>query len=604
MENITKILAAILALMMLLTACSPTVPAETTTAPTTEATTAPTTEPPTEPAPPPTTEPTEPPTEPEPDYPGNFTTADVEFFTDLFKQTAGENGPGPVNYYNRLMFATFSAPEEADLMRIFYDQDVDENQDLTDAEKAFLATQPSIALNLDVVRVSAAKMEATLKSHLGLSLEDMKGVGMDQLVYFKDTDCYYNSKGDTGIVPFEILGGSWQPDGTVKVYYDYYLGMENRIITLRSAGDSFYVLSNETAAEFTETAVLFPEAPEAAKVKALPENFDISTLVQPYWQQCVKFNNNTFYLSIPAIYPFSQGAINCQQKIYEIFETSLRAHLEGLAASGNTPTCSLEMPEENVAEFFSSGPVCYFGYTAHYRKGILSILIRTDDLFSSQSYYHVFNLKVPEGTAVQDPHLGASDEMLVESLRVTYNQMHAMLDPSLDFYQDNLKKTLSEDNIDACRVFYGEDGRRMVAAYIYTMGSVDRVERVFPLKEVAVSTPEETAEEAAEEYIESMEDIDFVTDVEILDVKFDEELTEINVKSLSGSDLAKQMNFSDEYLQNHFKIILVTYEMTVDTTVPNPLLTTGKFEAHCDMIQDPETGLWTYWSGHTKPLSH
>ena len=244
MKNITKLLAAILALM-LLTACAPAVPAETTTVPaeaTTTPTTAPTTEPTTAPTTEPTTEPTTPPTEPfeEPEVPhapGSLTDAEMKYFDEFFKSSSN-----PVNYYNLLLFDTFAAPEEANLERIFYEQDQDENHDLTDAEKAFLEKQPVIDLNQDVVWISASKMEATLQKLLGMRLEDMKGVGMEELVYFADTDCYYHSKGDSGISALTVLGGTWHEDGTVEIDCDFFRGMYYRTVTLRQLEDGSYTV--------------------------------------------------------------------------------------------------------------------------------------------------------------------------------------------------------------------------------------------------------------------------------------------------------------------------------------------------------------------------
>jgi len=233
-----KKLIVILLAVFLLAGCDRTNP-EQTTVPTTDPTTAPTTEATTQPTTAPTTAPTETTAAPtEPTYMGNFTQADVDLFTELFQQKKG-----PVNYYNRLMFAEFDSPENVNLNRMFYDQDTDEAGALTDAEKTFLASQPQIALGLSVVRVSREKMDAALKAHLGLGLEDVTGVGMQQFAYFKDTDCYYNSKGDVGIAAFEILGGTKLEDGTVEIYYRRW-AFGDFIITLHQTDAGYLVKSN------------------------------------------------------------------------------------------------------------------------------------------------------------------------------------------------------------------------------------------------------------------------------------------------------------------------------------------------------------------------
>ena len=208
-----------------------TVPSE--TPPATSEPTAPATSEPTASA---TTEPTTASTEPS--YEGNFTQADVDFFKELFG--GGESG---INYYNRLLASDFTAPEDADIRKIFCDQDSDEDHPLTDAEKEFLGKQEVIALQLDVVRISEEKMSAVLSELLGLTLSEMSGKGLDRMVYFKDTGCYYHSHSDFGAVGFKILGGNWLEDGLVEVNYRI-ADLYNATMTLQKTETGYHVVSN------------------------------------------------------------------------------------------------------------------------------------------------------------------------------------------------------------------------------------------------------------------------------------------------------------------------------------------------------------------------
>ena len=253
MKKLFPILLALLVLM----GCAHTKPGETTpaetppaatkptTAPTTEPTTAPTTEPTTAPTTEPTTAPTtEPPTEPTtpPEYLGNFTHEDVLFFDELFRQPFVPGEPSPVNYYNRIMHIhDFTDPRQIDVRQVFYDQDIDENWELTEAEKAFLSKQEKIDLGLDVVRVSSEKVESVLQECFGLSLKDMQE--SDAWVYFPDTDCYYHSKGDTHMIGFKIQGGTWLEDGKVEIYY-YVLGTIDQTITLQKTDSGYRIVAN------------------------------------------------------------------------------------------------------------------------------------------------------------------------------------------------------------------------------------------------------------------------------------------------------------------------------------------------------------------------
>ena len=241
----TALILSFLLLALLLTACRSNPAADPTEPPETQPpaqTTAPA-----EPTTVPTTEATEPPTE-APTFPsappilGNFTQEDMDLFADLFRHKQAEDGSWPVNYYNLMLSATFASPEEVDLRRMFYDQDTDEAGELTEAEKKFLATQEQIALQLDVIRVSRKKMDSVLRSHLGLGLDEVNGVGLDRMAYFPDTGCYYSSHGDVGLVLVNILGGTWLEDGTAEVYYND--SLQDMIVTLRRDGDRYLVISN------------------------------------------------------------------------------------------------------------------------------------------------------------------------------------------------------------------------------------------------------------------------------------------------------------------------------------------------------------------------
>lgn len=114
--------------------------------------------------------------------------------------------------------------------------------------------------------------------------------------------------------------------------------------------------------------------------------------------------------------------------------------------------------------------------------------------------------------------------------------------------------------------------------------------------------PAETPEAAAQGAIESLKDAYSILDVEVQSVEYDSELTATNIKQLAGSDLVKDMGLTDTQLETHFKIINVTYELTVDKDIPDRRLGNGIFECQFDMVQDPETGLWSCFDSMTNTL--
>ena len=237
-----------------------------------------------------------------------------------------------------------------------------------------------------------------------------------------------------------------------------------------------------------EPVVFFPDAPEAYAVCALPKDADVSDLVTPYWQKCVKMASNTHYISIPAIFPFSQEAIDCQQEIYRLFKDALWAHLTSAAkALDGHYFVTDETLDEKITEFKDYSPRFYHAYEASYESGILTVLVRIDDIHGINTAFHTFKLAVPSGTVdrelFEDPHMGVDDETIRNSLEVYYKEMHAALDSKLDFYQENLKKTLSDENIAACTLLCDTEGKTVIIATIYTVGSVDRVTKAVPLLE-------------------------------------------------------------------------------------------------------------------------
>lgn len=381
----------------------------------------------------------------------------------------------------------YSHPSLVDLSKMFYG-DLSKGQ-LTEAEKTFLAGK-GFELNMDVQSHSTAEINSALELAFGLTLDDTTRTGLDQLTYFKDTDSYYSNHNSSNfpgitITRFEIL-----ESGNIALYYRpsnmYVAGYENQefIVTVSLERDgSIRILSNSLpGGSNANDAPLFPDAPARGSVQALPENAQLSDLVKPYWELGAQFapNEDTYYVIIPEIYPFSQEAIDCQAQIYELFADALKAQLNYLNSTYFI-TKYLDMTDITPEAGKTSGGVFYYGYTGSYQDGILSIVVIIDDVHSGRETYHTFNLSVPSGQASTGAQ--PSREAIRAALEAAFKEMYANIDSSLDFYQENLKKTLSDENIDACVLSYAEDGTPQVTAWIYTAGSVDKVQKIVPLTE-------------------------------------------------------------------------------------------------------------------------
>jgi len=379
----------------------------------------------------------------------------------------------------------YSNPSLVDLSQMFYG-DLSKGQ-LTDAEKTFL-TGKGFELNMSVQSHSTDEINSALKLAFGLTLDDTTRTGLDQLTYFKDTDSYYSNHNSTNfpgitITRFEIL-----ESGNVALYYIpanmYVAGYENQefIVTVsRNQDGSIRILSNSLPdGNNTEDAPRFPDAPSNTEVKALPENVQLSDLVKPYWEQGIKFvASDTYYIAIPEIYPFNQAAIDCNRVIYSLFAKELQSHINYLIDYHKQNTRYFDISGADPSVGQTNGGTFYYGYTASYQDGMLSIVVIIDDVHSGRETYHTFNLSVPSGqisTGAQP-----SREAIKATLKAAFEEMYAKIDSNLDFYQENLKKTLSDENIDACVLSYAEDGTPQITAWIYTFGSVDKVQKILPV---------------------------------------------------------------------------------------------------------------------------
>lgn len=246
----------------------------------------------------------------------------------------------------------------------------------------------------------------------------------------------------------------------------------------------------ETTAPQAETTepeaelVIFPDAPEQSVVKPLPEK---SGLVTAYWAQGLHFGDKntafTYYISIPEIYPFSTDAVACQKEIYELYTNRLYNDLTALQAQHKGNVQQLEVPE---GAFLDSELTRVYTYTAGVYEDVLSIAVRFDMEETENEKYYVYYLDLATGKRMTEEDaqekLAVEAAVIKKAVEACYQEMHSQVDATADWYQEQLKKTVSDENINACRVFFTEDGKRMIVARIYTAGSVETVEKLIVLQ--------------------------------------------------------------------------------------------------------------------------
>ena len=79
--------------------------------------------------------------------------------------------------------------------------------------------------------------------------------------------------------------------------------------------------------------------------------------------------------------------------------------------------------------------------------------------------------------------------------------------------------------------------------------------------------------------------------VRVEEAAVDQEATARAVERYSGSELAQERGWSDEYLAAHFLVVRAKYYVEYDHT--KTFLTDGEIQQYFYLTQDPETGIWT-----------
>ena len=223
-----------------------------------------------------------------------------------------------------------------------------------------------------------------------------------------------------------------------------------------------------------------PAAPVPSEVLPLPESYDASTLVYPYYAQGVDIvGHATYYISLPSIYPFSEDAIDCQQDIYNAVLPKLKSYEETSGYDDIYDTVLI--PYENKQ--YVSDP-SGIGYEAYLCGGVLSIVVYDKDPIDTIDH-HVFNLDISTGerlnTAAMMIRFGITENEIRKALENAFLAHYPSLDSSDSFYKKQLNNTISSKNISDTRIFITNDGTLMLAAEIYSLAGANSYSELIPL---------------------------------------------------------------------------------------------------------------------------
>lgn len=155
------------------------------------------------------------------------------------------------DWYAQCLTSDFTSPEKVDLLMLFYcgiRGKQDELNQLSEEERAHLASiWGEDALAHDVDRMPVKEMNRVLQKYFGITLDETEKIGLEHMLYWDKTDCYYRWHGDSNFFRPQVYKAFVQEDGTIAMYYvcNLQLGDPNALAMLKPVGDGYQILSNE-----------------------------------------------------------------------------------------------------------------------------------------------------------------------------------------------------------------------------------------------------------------------------------------------------------------------------------------------------------------------
>ena len=98
-----------------------------------------------------------------------------------------------------------------------------------------------------IERMPVKEMNRVLQKYFGITLDETEKIGLEHLLYWDKTDCYYRYHSDTNFFRPQVYKAFVQEDGTIAMYYvcDLQFGDPNALAMLKPTGDGYQILSNE-----------------------------------------------------------------------------------------------------------------------------------------------------------------------------------------------------------------------------------------------------------------------------------------------------------------------------------------------------------------------
>lgn len=176
-----------------------------------------------------------------------LTAEELEYYKEIFEpMPTDEEGNVTINPLNHFFSSYYEKPEDinlAEFLRYYPSEEVvieeAEFEALKNAENwPFGKDITQDEMPVPIHKFPADVVDEVLKQHMGIGLEDLSGVGMDELVYLEEYDAFYNFTSDAGFATFIPVSGEKEGD-IVRLY------SENAVLTLKAQDDGFLFVSHQ-----------------------------------------------------------------------------------------------------------------------------------------------------------------------------------------------------------------------------------------------------------------------------------------------------------------------------------------------------------------------
>jgi len=182
---------------------------------------------------------------------------ELVWFNEQFFNRSEE---GYISIRNQFLSSQYREPEDIDLFELFYcGTGIQE----TMSEEELLQVGLFDAEGLEICptdKISVAAMDEVLLLHLGLTLKDVDGKGLEHFTYLAEYDAYYHSHGDTNYRGFVTISAGEREDDLTRLYYlDNFMGNGWMCVTLRDNGSGGYWFVSNLPCDKPALPTVFPE---------------------------------------------------------------------------------------------------------------------------------------------------------------------------------------------------------------------------------------------------------------------------------------------------------------------------------------------------------